>query len=298
MQDDLSIEPGACCWLEPQVRRVLAPNPSPMTHRGTNSYLVGEGSVALIDPGPALPAHRAALLAALRPGERISHILVTHAHLDHSPLAPPLAEATGAELLAFGPAVRSPAMQALAEAEPGGGEGIDHGFAPQRRLADGESVSGPGWTLTALHTPGHLGDHLCFVFGDACFSGDHVMGWSSSLVSPPDGDMTAYRASLDRLGATRWRVLFPGHGAPVADPAARIAWLAAHRRDREQMILDALAHGPADLPALTATVYAETPETLLPAARRNLLAHLVDLAERNRIRADPRLSATARFHLA
>ncbi|MEH6773810.1 MAG: MBL fold metallo-hydrolase [Cereibacter changlensis] len=298
MQDDLSTEPGACCWLEPQLRRVLAPNPSPMTHRGTNSYIVGEGSVALIDPGPALPAHHAALLAALRPGERISHILVTHAHLDHSPLAAPLAEATGAELLAFGPAARSPAMQALAEAEPGGGEGIDHGFAPQRRLADGESVSGPGWTLTALHTPGHLGDHLCFGFGDACFSGDHVMGWSSSLVSPPDGDMTAYRASLDRLGATPWRVLFPGHGAPVAAPATRIAWLAAHRRDRERMILDALAHGPAGLVSLTATVYAETPAALLPAARRNLLAHLVDLAERNRIRADPRLSATARFHLA
>lgn len=290
--------PGVCDRLAPGVRRVLAPNPSPMTFRGTNSYLVGTGRVALIDPGPDLPAHRAALLAALEPGERISHILVTHAHLDHSPLAHPLAEATGAEVLAFGPAPRSPAMQALAEAGETGGEGIDRGFTPHRSLADGEGVSGPDWTLTALHTPGHLGDHLCLAFGKACFSGDHVMGWASSLVSPPDGDMTAYLASLARLAQEDWRCLYPGHGDPVTEPAARIAWLAAHRQDRERMILEALARGTADLSELTAEVYAETPVALLPAARRNLLAHLVDLAQRNRIRADPQLSANARFTLA
>lgn len=290
--------PGICDRLAPGVRRVLAPNPSPMTFRGTNSYLVGTGRVALIDPGPDLPAHRAALLAALEPGERISHILVTHAHLDHSPLAHPLAETTGAEVLAFGPAPRSPAMQALAEAGETGGEGIDRGFTPHRCLADGEGVSGPDWTLTALHTPGHLGDHLCLAFGKACFSGDHVMGWASSLVSPPDGDMTAYLASLARLAQEDWRCLYPGHGDPVTEPAARIAWLAAHRQDRERMILEALARGTADLSALTAEVYAETPVALLPAARRNLLAHLVDLVQRNRIRADPQLSANARFTLA
>lgn len=291
-------EPGYCHRLEPGVRRVLAPNPSPMTHWGTNSYIVGTGTVALIDPGPDLPAHRAALLAALEPGEQISHILVTHAHLDHAPLAHPLAEALGAEVLAFGPARRSPVMQALAEAGESGGEGLARGFVPHRQLADGDSVSGPDWTLTALHTPGHLGDHLCLAFGDACFSGDHVMGWSSSMVSPPDGDMSAYRASLTRLAATGWRVLHPGHGAPVTAPAERIAWLIAHRQTREQMILDALAPRPADLATLTARVYADTPAALIPAARRNLLAHLVDLAQRHKVTASPMLAANALFTLS
>jgi glyoxylase-like metal-dependent hydrolase (beta-lactamase superfamily II) len=191
----------------PGLRRVLAPNPSSMT---------------------------AAILTALGPGERISHILVTHAHRDHSALAPRLAAATNAPIVAFGDAEagRSPLMEDLARRGVGGGEGTDRGFRPDLRLGDGDSVEGPGWRLTAIHTPGHFGNHLCLRWGDEVFSGDHVMGWSTSIVAPPDGDMGAYMASLDRLeqeGAAR---LWPGHGDPVADPAARIAALRRHQRRR------------------------------------------------------------------
>ncbi|WP_232520599.1 MBL fold metallo-hydrolase [Rhodobacter sp. CZR27] len=281
--------PGACVWLEPGLRRVLAPNPSPMTHWGTNSYILGEGEVAVIDPGPDLPAHRDALLAALRPGERISVILVTHAHRDHSPLALPLAALVRTEVLAFGPADagRSPRMAELAAEGIGGGEGVDAGFAPHRCLSDGERVCGPDWEIEALHTPGHFGNHLCFAWGDRCFSGDHAMGWASSLVSPPDGDMGAYMASLERLARRPWRVLHPGHGAPVTDPAHRLAWLASHRREREASLLATLAQGPATLKDLTGRVYADTPSELLPAAARNLLAHLIHLTERGAVTAGP-----------
>lgn len=297
---DLRPEPGACVWLEPGLRRILAPNPSLMTHWGTNSYLLGEGEVALIDPGPDLPAHRDAILAALAPHERIAVILVTHAHRDHSPLAAPLAAETGAEVLAFGPAIagRSPVMAALAEEMAGGGEGVDAGFVPQRTLADGERILGPGWEIEALHTPGHFGNHLCFAWGDRCFSGDHAMGWASSLVSPPDGDMGAYMASLERLARRPWRVLHPGHGAPVTDPAGRLAWLAAHRRDRETALLEVLARGPARVSDLTDRIYRDTPAALLPAAARNLLAHLIDLAGRGLVTADPMPSAVALYSLS
>ncbi|WP_041669555.1 MBL fold metallo-hydrolase [Cereibacter sphaeroides] len=293
-------EAGRCERLEPGLRRVLAPNPSPMTHWGTNSYLVGEGEVALIDPGPDLPAHREALLAALAPGERISTILVTHAHRDHSPLAAPLAATTGAEVLAFGPAEagRSPLMAELTAGGLEGGEGVDIAFRPDRCLAHGERVQGHGWVLEAIHTPGHLGSHLCFAWGDRCFSGDHAMGWATSLVSPPDGDMGAYVASLAHLSARSWRVLYPGHGAPVTDPGSRLAWLAAHRRERESSILAELARGPATVRDLTPRIYRETPPELLPAAARNLLAHLLDLWNRRQVAADPGPSPDAIFTLS
>lgn len=283
---------------EPGLRLVLAPNPSPMTHRGTNSYILGEGEVAVIDPGPALPQHRAALLAALAPGERITHILVTHCHLDHAPLAAPLAAETGAPILAFGRHGdgRSPVMARLAaEGLVGGGEGVDHGFAPHARLADGAVVEGAGWRLQALHTPGHTSDHMAFAWGDAVFTGDHVMGWASSLISPPDGDLTAFMASCDRLAARADRVYYPGHGDPVTDPAGRIAWLIAHRRSREAQVLRELGREPLTVPALTRRIYTETPAALLPAAERNVLAHLVDLLGRGLAETDGPLSAATGF---
>ena len=295
-------EIGLCVRLEPGLRRILAPNPSPMTFRGTNSYLVGEGELALIDPGPDLPAHRAAILSALAPGERIVCILVTHAHLDHSPLARPLARLTGAEVLAFGGAEagRSPVMADLAaSAALGGGEGVDAAFVPDRCLADTEMVRGTGWgVIEAIHTPGHFGNHLCFGWEDRCFSGDHAMGWASSLVSPPVGDMGAYMASLKRLSTWPWRVLHPGHGDPVTDPAARLEWLAAHRRQRESALLAELARNPARLPDLTAQIYHDTPPALLPAAERNLFAHLIDLCAKGLVRADPKVSRAALYRLA
>lgn len=280
--------PGTLLTIEPGLRRVLAPNPSAMTFHGTNTYLVGEGRVAVIDPGPALPAHLDAILAALGRGERVAWILVSHAHLDHSPLARPLAERTGAPVLAFGDAGagRSPVMARLAAAGLSGGEGVDEGFAPDVALADGARIEGEGWSLRAIHTPGHFGNHLSFAWEDRIFTGDHVMGWASSLVSPPDGDMGAYMASLGRLAAEGARVFHPGHGAAIEDPAARLAALAAHRRAREAAILAALDREGQDPAALTARIYTDTPPALLPAAARNVLAHLIDLAERNLAEAE------------
>lgn len=274
--------------LEPGLRRVLAPNPAPMTHTGTNTYILGSGRVAVIDPGPALAAHLSAILGALAPRETISHIFVTHAHADHSPLARPLSQATGAPVLAFGDARsgRSAMMEALAAGGLEGGEGVDMDFRPDVILTDGDVVTGETWDLRAIHTPGHMGNHICLAWGDRVFSGDHVMGWASSLVSPPDGDMGAYMLSLDRLAAEGATRLHPGHGDPVANPADRIAFLAAHRREREAQVLAALSDGAADAQALARRIYTDTAPALLPAATRNVLAHLIDLYDRKLITCD------------
>lgn len=287
--------------LRGQLRAVLAPNPSPMTGPGTTTWLLGCGDVAAIDPGPDLPDHLEAILVALAPGERITTILVTHAHLDHSALVPRLAARTGAEVLAFGPAGRgrSPAMAALVDAGlEGGGEGVDHRFRPDRELADGEVLALPCGPVEVLHTPGHMAGHLCFAREGVLFSGDHVMGWAPSLISPPDGDMGAYLRSLDRLAGRDWRLILPAHGAPVGDPSARLAGLAAHRRTREAQILAALgATGPASLKTLVALVYRDIDPRLLPAAARNALAHLILLVEAGRVAADRWPSPDAVFAL-
>jgi len=284
--------------LMPGLRRILAPNPSPMTGHGTNSYLVGRGAVALIDPGPDDPVHQAALLAALGPDERISHIFVTHAHRDHSALAPRLAGATGAPILAFGNATagRSAVMQALAAREkPLGGEGADTTFNPDCTLADGEAITTGDWTIRAWHTPGHFGNHLCFQWGDQVFSGDHVMGWSTSIVAPPDGDMAAYMQSLDRLAQLGASRLWPGHGDAVTDPAARIRGLADHRRARARAILAALHAGPATARDLAQAIYTETPPTLLGAASLNVFAHLIEMIEANMVETEGPIRFDARF---
>lgn len=287
--------------LAPGLRRIRAPNASPMTFSGTNSYLVGTGAVALIDPGPADPGHLAAILAALGPGERISHILVTHAHRDHSALAPAAAAATGAPVLAFGDALagRAPHMTALAAAGLiGGGEGVDAGFAPDRLLRDGEAVAGDDWRLTAIHTPGHFGNHLSFHWHDIVFSGDLAMGWASTLISPPDGDLTGFLASLTRLEALAPARLLPGHGEPVDDALARLAWLRDHRLVRSLALIAALDAGPARIPDLTRRLYTDTPPALLPAAERNVLAHLIDLERQNKVTATPAPGPAAVWHRA
>ncbi|PWE29215.1 MBL fold metallo-hydrolase [Pararhodobacter marinus] len=282
--------PGRSFPLAPGLRLVLAPNPSPMTERGTNTYLLGEGAVTVVDPGPADPDHLRAILDALAPGERIERIVVTHAHKDHSPLARPLAEATGAPVAAFGNAQagQSPRMAALiaSGAEMGGGEGVDADFAPDEILANGDATEAGGLPLRAVHTPGHLGNHLCFLWGDALFSGDHVMGWAPSLVSPPEGDLTDFMASLDRLEALGQRRYYPGHGAPVEDGLGRTRALRDHRQGREAAIRAAVGAGAVDLRAITAAVYTDVPEALLPAAARNVLAHLIDLDARGLLRFD------------
>lgn len=293
--------PGRVEQLAPGLRRLLAPNPSPMTLHGTNCYIVGTGAVALIDPGPNLPGHRQALRDALDPGERITAILVTHAHSDHSEAAAPLAVETGAPVLAFGDADagRSPRMAALvALGMPSrGSEGRDAEFRPTRRLADGDVVEGQDWRLTAHWTPGHFGNHLCFAWQDRIFCGDLVMGWSSSIVAPPDGDMDQYMASLDRVAGLGARVLHPGHGPDIADPRARIAALRAHRLSREAQILAALRDGPLHPRDLAEMLYRDTPPVLLAAAERNVHAHLLALLDRGRVAAEGKPLRNARFRL-
>ncbi|WP_083101152.1 MBL fold metallo-hydrolase [Pseudophaeobacter leonis] len=298
--DNFDPIPGHPEQLEPGVRRLLAPNPSPMTYRGTNTYLVGTTQLAVIDPGPDLPAHLEAILAAVLPGQTISHIISTHSHLDHSPLARALSASCGAPVYAFGTAStgRSHAMQALVDAGMrSGGEGIDSHFAPDIALMDGETLSAEGWQLQVIHTPGHLGNHIALGLGDACFTADHVMGWASSLVSPPDGDLTDFMASCSRLQARDWRVFYPGHGAEITEPHARLDWLIKHRKSREAEILACLKQSPATPSELARTIYKETPPALLPAAERNVFAHLVDLIGRAKVQPMGALNEGARFQL-
>jgi hydroxyacylglutathione hydrolase len=271
--------PGLAEQIAPGLRRVLAPNPSPMTFRGTNTYLLGSGAVTVIDPGPQDDRHLAAIHAALGPDERIVQILVTHAHSDHAPLARPLAAQTGAPVLAYGDA-RAGRRARPVDTDIGGGEGVDSDFAPDQTLADGAVIDTSAGPVMALWTPGHFGNHLSFAWRGALFSGDLVMGWASSLISPPDGDLGDYMRSLARLAARADQVYYPGHGAPVTDPAARVADLAHHRRTREAEIVAALSQGPADIAALTRSIYHDTPAALHRAAARNVLAHLIDLTSR------------------
>lgn len=279
------MQPGQVEWLSADIRRVIAPNPSAMTHAGTNSYLVGRGAdVVLIDPGPNAPAHVQAILTALEPKESLGAIVVTHAHSDHSAAVPLWRQARAVPVFAYGPAIRgrSPTMQRLIEAGlKSGGEGIDHAFSPDHILEDGAVLPCPGGDLRVIHTPGHIGNHICLARGDVLFSGDHAMGWSSSLVSPPDGDMGAYIRSLKRLRQEDWRLLLPGHGEVVENGSARLKELLAHRLQREDQVLRALQAAPATAIALTREIYREISVDLHPAAQRNVFAHLIDLVERS-----------------
>ncbi|MFD1881546.1 MBL fold metallo-hydrolase [Paracoccus pacificus] len=286
-----------------KMQRLIAPNPGPLTGTGTNTYLLGDGdALALIDPGPDDSRHRAAIIAALRPGQRISHIFVTHPHRDHSEGATALATATGAQVLAFGTpdSGRSAAMRRLAAQGPlGGSEGVDAGFRPDQSLTDGQIVTGEDWQLTALHTPGHFGAHLCFAHpgaqGPEVFSGDLVMGWATTLISPPDGDLLDFFRSLDRLAGLAAARLHPGHGEPVTEVAARLDALARHRRARTGQIMRALDDGPASAAELAARIYTDLPPALLPAATRNVLAHLLALADLGAVTARGPIAADAIF---
>ncbi|WP_170595279.1 MBL fold metallo-hydrolase [Ruegeria arenilitoris] len=297
--DDFNPKPGIPVALQPGLRLLLAPNPSPMTYLGTNTYLLGTSDLAVIDPGPLSDSHMQAILDALQPGQKISHIVVTHSHLDHSPLAAPLSERTGAPIYAFGgpQAGRSAIMSQLAEQGlAGGGEGIDSEFRLDIELADGDRIEGDGWGLEVIHTPGHLGNHIALAWGDVCFTADHVMGWASSLVSPPDGDLTDFMKACHRLRARDWSVFHAGHGAPITDPSGRLDWLIRHRLEREAQILDALAERPGTARDLAQRIYVETPPALLPAAERNVFAHLVDLTGKDRVAPRGALSVQTSFH--
>ena len=266
--------------MEPLVRRLLAPNPSPFTYTGTETYMVGKGEVAVIDPGPDLPDHVEAILAAIE-GERVIAILCTHTHRDHSPAARALKAATGASIIGCAPLT-------MEDEGPRADAAFDADYRPDRILADGETVSGPGWTLEAVATPGHTSNHLCFGLREsgALFSGDHIMGWSPTVVSPPDGDMAAYMASLEKLLGRPDRVYYPAHGDPVREPQRFVRAVAAHRRARERQILDLLELEAQPVPAMVASMYRGIDPRLHGAAGRSVLAHLIDLEARDRVWRD------------
>lgn len=293
--DRTALEPGACHAVSKLVRRIIAPNPSPFTFTGTCTYIIGAGEVAVIDPGPANEDHLAALLAATR-GERIAHILVTHTHRDHSPGVRALQEATGAQVR--GCAAHAPIMD-----HPSGREDTSHdlAYAPDIEMLDGDALAGDGYTLSAVHTPGHASNHLCFELREenALFSGDHVMAWSTTVVAPPDGNMRDYMASLERLAARSDALYWPGHGAPVLAPQRYVRGLASHRRQRERAILERVAAGDDHLGAIVDSAYASLNPNLRNAAALSVLAHLEDMTERGLIVSDDgAASLTARYRLA
>ena len=281
---EIDFDYGVVDQVSPLIRRVVAHNPGPFTYTGTGTYIVGRGEVAVIDPGPALPEHVAAILAALE-GETVTHQVITHTHLDHSPAARLLAEATGAPTYGYGPH-GSGHKETGDEAEVE--EGGDHDFTPDVTLRDGDVIEGAGWTLSAVHTPGHTSNHLCFALAgeDALFSGDHVMGWSTSVISPPDGDMADYLASLRKLLGRDDRVYWPTHGPPITDPKPFVRAFIAHREDRERQILDCLGRGVGRIPRMVEAMYAEVDRGLYPAARRSVLAHLIHMVGDGRAACD------------
>jgi len=284
-QSGLNFNPpkGIVQELEPGLRRIVAPNPSPMTFRGTNTYLLGSQNIAVIDPGPDLPTQKTAILSALRKGQKITSILVTHSHIDHSPLASRLSIETGANIYAFGTtgSGQSQIMSDLiSSGYQGGGEGSDHNFYPDIFLSDGGTIDASDEPLQAIHTPGHFGNHLCFIWKDSLFSGDHVMDWASTMVSPPDGDLGDFLNSCQKLKGRKWRIFYPGHGAPVKKPNLRLQWLIDHRLLRESQILKNLQKNPNTPKGLAEAIYTDTPPSLLGAASRNIFAHLIDLHNR------------------
>jgi glyoxylase-like metal-dependent hydrolase (beta-lactamase superfamily II) len=264
----------------PLIRRLLAPNPSPFTYTGTQTFIVGEGEVAVIDPGPDDAGHVEALARGLA-GERVAAILCTHTHRDHSPASRALQDATGAPIVG---------CASLAPNDDGvqADESFDAQYRADQVMVDGETVSGPGWTLEAVATPGHTSNHLCFALREtgALFSGDHVMGWSTSIVAPPDGDMAAYMASLDKLLARTDRIYFPTHGPAIEDPQPHLQRLIAHRRGRESQILSHLDAGPARIGEMVQHMYRDVDPGLHPAAALSVLAHLLDLESRGLVHRD------------
>jgi glyoxylase-like metal-dependent hydrolase (beta-lactamase superfamily II) len=289
---EIAFEYGRLEPVAPAVRRIVARNPGPFTYKGTGTYVVGEGEVAVIDPGPELPEHIDALLASLA-DERITHILITHTHRDHSPAAKAVKAATGAPTYGFGPHAGG------RRGEQGSEEGGDWDFSPDVVVRDGDEIAGGKWRFEAVHTPGHTSNHLCFALPDAgiLFSGDHVMGWSTSVIAPPDGDMAAYMASLDKLLARRDRIYWPTHGPAIEVPQRHVRAFIAHRREREAGIIDCLKSGVETIDSMVERLYVGLNPQLRRAAGRSVLAHLIDLTQRDIVASDGPVGAEAHFRL-
>jgi glyoxylase-like metal-dependent hydrolase (beta-lactamase superfamily II) len=289
---DFAFEYGRLEEVAPGIRRIVARNPGPFTFRGTGTYVVGEGQVAVIDPGPDLPEHIEALLMDLA-GEEVTHILVTHTHRDHSPAAAAVKEATGAPTYGFGPHAGGRRGDTAVE------EGGDWDFVPDIVVKDGDEIAGAGWRFQAVHTPGHTSNHLCFALPDQgiLFSGDHVMGWSTSVIAPPDGDMAAYMDSLDKLLLRDDAVYWPTHGPAITDPKEHVRAFIAHRREREAGIVACLEAGVGQIDAMVERLYVGLNPNLRRAAGRSVLAHLVDLIGREVVKTEGPATVDATYRL-
>jgi glyoxylase-like metal-dependent hydrolase (beta-lactamase superfamily II) len=302
MTDDIAFDrsfdlaPGRAEEVAPGVRRVLCDNPSPFTFKGTVSYIVGRGEVAIIDPGPDDPRHVAALLDAVR-NETVTHVFVTHTHVDHSPAAARVKAATGAITLAEGPH-RAARPLHIGEAKRLEAS-ADHDFTPDHALADGEVIDGNGFAIEAVATPGHTANHMAFALRgtDLLFSGDHVMAWNTSIIAPPDGAMSDYMDSLDKLLRRDERVYLPGHGAAIRDAVPFVRQYIAHRHAREAAILAKLRDGEADIPTLVSAIYVGIDPRLVGAAGLSVLAHLEDFVARGLVATDgpPALASVYRL---
>jgi glyoxylase-like metal-dependent hydrolase (beta-lactamase superfamily II) len=291
---DIKFEYGVVDQVSPLIRRVIANNPGPFTFTGTGTYIIGKGEVAVIDPGPDQPEHLQAILDAVA-GESVSHILITHHHLDHSPLARPLAAKTGAVI--YGCAVKAPVVEDAVKLEAG----YDR-FTPDVSVCGGgTTIAGPGWTFETIATPGHTSNHICYALAEenACFTGDHIMGWSTTVVTPPDGNMGAYLASLDLIQKRNFKILWPTHGPPITEVGPFIDEYRAHRLDRERQILAQLAAGETRIVDMVPKMYIGTDTRLFPAAGRSVLAHLVELVKDGRVRSDDGVAGpNSAYHLA
>ena len=298
--DKFQPEYGQAECLAEGIRRIVAPNPSPLTFKGTNTYVVGTREPVLIDPGPNLDSHLEAVLSAIQPRRQLSKILLTHTHLDHSEMARRLADETGAKICAFGDYRAGRRDGHLFDADFAGcefEEGIDKSLKPDVRIEDGEDIQVDDWTISAVWTPGHIGNHLCFDISEAriLFSGDHVMTWSTTVVSPPSGDMTDYLDSLEKLISLGQRRLLPGHGADHADGLSVMHHLIAHRRLRERQILEALDGRRLSAAQIADEIYVHLASSLRRAASMNVLAHLLYLRRRGAVEAEGNLSVDSAF---
>ncbi|WP_273280401.1 MBL fold metallo-hydrolase [Hyphomonas atlantica] len=288
---EIEFEYGVVEQVSPLIRRVIANNPGPFTYVGTGVYIIGHGEVAVIDPGPENADHFEALKKALE-GETVTHVLVTHGHSDHSPLATPLAEWAGCKTYAKSCGVPT------AKGELGSAD--DLGFMPDVKVGDGDVISGPGWTLDVIETPGHTCNHLCFGLREenACLSGDHIMGWSTTVVAPPDGDMGDYMRSLDKIQAMEFDTLWPTHGSPIRGKEfvdRFITEYANHRRAREAAILDQMRSGQTSIPEMVKVMYADVDKRLHPAAAMSVLGHMIELIKTG-VAVSPDDKPTVRSH--
>ena len=289
---EMDFEYGAVTRMSPRIRRVIAENPGAFTYTGTGVYIIGNGKVVVIDPGPVIDAHFEALKRATD-GEEITHVLVTHSHMDHSPLAHPLAEWAGCKVYAKGPAIPT-------ESEVRMEAGDDLNFRPHETIGDGFVAKGPDWTMSAIETPGHTSNHLCYALEEeaALFSGDHVMGWSTTVISPPDGDMGDYLNSLKKVRDRNFKTIYPTHGPPVTDNASGfIQSYIDHRKAREAAILARLEAGDRTIPDMVKTIYADVDKKLHPAACHSVLGHVIHLVKEGRVSTDGDVTVAAEYAL-